>query len=434
MRHHLLAIGILISFVLLAVSPVLALGGEEGWIDVRCNVDGASVSFDGQYKGIISGGSLTVPVYTTAAPYKSFTVEKSGYNPYSGSLEMPKAEQTLTVYATLNPVPTPVPVNYGTISVESQPAGAQIYFNGNYRGIAPLTISDVWPGKYTIEAELSGYQPYTTSVTVTSGFRTSVYCPMTRLDTSGSLYIFSQPANSNIYLDGVYRGTTPLTLDNLAATTHILQLDHTGYYDWKSTVDIPAGGTRTVSATLNPMPTSSKGWVYVSSSPGGAMVTIDGVGFGQTPASGSLKLNNIPAGDHTVALSLAGYQPYSTVTGVSANTVSEVSKILQPISTVSGRGGLSVSSTPSAANVFLDNNFIGITPLTINEVGAGSHLLTLKEEGYQDYSTTIQVNTGATSTVAAVLLSTTPTPRSPLPGIMVLGSLLIVALLVRRKP
>ena len=122
------------------------------------------------------------------------------------------------------------------------------------------------------------------------------------------------------------------------------------------------------------------------------------------------------------------------MTGVSANTVSEVSKILQPISTVSGRGGLSVSSTPSAANVFLDNNFIGITPLTINEVGAGSHLLTLKEEGYQDYSTTIQVNTGATSTVAAVLLATTPTPRSPLPVIMVLGSLLIVALLVRRKP
>jgi len=434
MRRHLLVICICIGLVFLAVAPVLALGGEEGWIDVRCNVDGASVSFDGQYKGVISGGSLTVPVYTTATPYKSFTVEKSGYNPYSGSLEMPDAGQTRTVYATLNPVPTPEPVNYGSISVESQPSGAQIYFNGNYRGTAPLVISDVWAGKYTIEAELSGYQPYTTSVTVTPGFRTPVYCPMTRLETTGSLYILSQPTNSNIYLDGVYRGTTPLTLNNLAATTHIVQLDHTGYYDWKSSVDVPVGGTRTVSATLNPMPASSAGWVYVSSSPGGATVTIDGVGFGQTPGSGSLKLNNIPVGDHTVALSLAGYQPYSTVISVSANTVSEVSRTLQPLSPSSGKGGLSVTSTPPAANVFLDNNFVGITPLTINDVASGSHILTLKEDGYQDYSTTIQVNTGATSTVAAVLPSATPTPRSPLLAVTVLGALLIVALLVRRKP
>lgn len=423
----------LIGLVLLAVSPALALGGQEGWIEVRCNVDGASVSFDGQYKGVISDGSLTVPVYTTATPYRSFTVEKSGYNPDSGSLVMPDAGQTRTVYATLNPVPTQVPVNYGTISVESQPAGAQIYFNGNYRGTAPLTISDVWPGKYTIGAELPGYQPYTTAVTVTSGFRTSVYCPMTRLDTAGSLHILSQPTNSNIYLDGVYRGTTPLTLSNLAATTHILQLDHAGYYDWKSTVEVPAGGTRTVSATLNPMPSSSTGWVYVSSSPGGAMVTIDGVGFGQTPSSGALRLNSIPAGDHTVALSLAGYQPYSSVVGVSANTVSEVSTVLQPVSPAAGRGGLSVSSTPSGANVFLDNNFIGITPLTMNGIAAGTHLLTLREEGYQDYSATIQVNAGATSTVAAVLPAATPSPRSPLLAATVLGALLIVALLVRRK-
>ncbi|MFA4876226.1 MAG: PEGA domain-containing protein [Methanoregula sp.] len=433
MRDSILILGILAAIVLTVVMPVTALGGSEGWIQVNCNVNGASVSFDGAYKGVISGGSLTVPVYTTGTPVNSVTVEKAGYTPYSTSVQMPEAGQTSVVYATLNIIPTPVPVNYGSISVESQPTGAQIYFNGNYRGLAPLVISDVWPGTYTIEAEMSGYHRYTTPVSVSSGSRSSVYCPLTQTVTSGSLYIISQPTNSNVYVDGVYRGITPITLNNVAATTHIVQLDHAGYYDWKSTVEVPAGGTRTVDGTLNPMPVSSSGWIYVSSSPGGAAVTIDGVSSGQTPASGSLKLNNIPVGSHTVGLSLAGYQPYSVGVTVSANTVTEVNKILQPISPVSGKGSLSVSSTPSGANVFLDNNFIGITPLTVHDVTAGDHLLTLRLEGYQDYSTTTQVNAGATSTVSAALVGTTPTPKSPLLVITVLGSLLVTLLVMRRR-
>jgi len=433
MRKDLLVIGIILGIVLLSVSPVTALGGQEGWIQVMCNVDGASVSFNGVYQGIISGGSLTVPVYTTGSPVNTVSVEKSGYTPFSTSVEMPSAGQTRTVYATLNPVPTQAPVNYGSISVESQPSGAQIYFNGNYRGLSPLVISDVWPGTYTIEADMSGYQPYTTSVSVSSGSRSSVYCPLSRLDTTGSLYIISQPTGSNIYLDSVYRGITPMTINNVAATTHIVQLDHAGYYDWKSTVDVPAGGTRTVDGTLNPLPVSSSGWIYVSSSPGGAAVTVDGISFGQTPASGSLKLNNIPVGSRTVALSLNGYQPYSVVVSVTANTVTEVNKVLQPLSPVSGTGGLSVFSTPSGANVFLDNNFIGITPLTLNSVAAGNHLVTMRLDGYQDYSTTIQVNAGATSTVSSALVAATPTHKAPVLPITILGALLVVGLFVKRK-
>ena len=153
-----------------------------------------------------------------------------------------------------------------------------------------------------------------------------------------------------------------MTISNLATGTHILEVDHAGYYDWKSTVDVPAGGTRTISATLNPMPTSSVGWIYVSSSPGGASVTLDGNPVGQTPYSGSLKLNNIGSGIHTVALSLTGYAPYSAQISVSPNTVSEVSAILQPHAPVAATGSLSVSSTPAGAQVFLDNQFMGIYP------------------------------------------------------------------------
>ncbi|MDP2797769.1 MAG: PEGA domain-containing protein, partial [Methanoregula sp.] len=378
----------------LAIVPAAgAIGGDQGWIEIRCNVDGAKVYFDGVEKGVISGGSLTVPVYSTAAPYHSFTVEKSGYTPYSGELSMPAAGATKTFYATLNPVPTPVPpVNYGSIYVESSPSGASIYFNGNYRGSAPLTINEVWPGSYSIQAELNGYHTYTTTTSVSSGTRSDVYCPLSPMATSGSLYILSDPINAKVVLDGLYRGNTPLTLNNLASGTHIVELDHAGYYDWKSTVDVPVGGTKTVSGTLNPIPVSNVGWLYVSSSPGGASVTLDGTNYGQTPASGSLKLNNIVTGDHTVALTLAGYTPYTTKVNVNANTVSEVSALLSSTGPKPAFGGLSVSSTPSGANVFVDNNFMGITPLTLKEIPAGSHMVIVRLTGYQDYETTTSVN------------------------------------------
>jgi hypothetical protein len=412
----------------------MAVGGDEGWITIQCNVDDASVYFDGSYKGVINGGSLTVAVYTTGAPYSSYSVEKSGYTTYTGSMTMPGAGETRTYYATLNPIPTPVPpVNYGSIYVQSSPSGANIYFSGNYRGTAPLTINEVWPGSYPITAEMSGYNSYKTTTTVYAGQQSTVYCSLVPVVTTGALYVISDPSNANVYLDGVYKGRTPLTLNNLATDTHTIEIDSAGYYDWKSSVTVPVGGTKTVSATLNPMPVSSAGWIYVSSSPGGASVKLDGNQVGQTPYSGSLKLNNIQVGSHTVDLSMGGYQTYTTTVSVSPNTVSEVSAILQPTSTPAGSGALSVSSTPSGANVYLDNNFVGITPVTLQSVGAGSHLITLKMQDYQEYSTTVQVNDGATSTVSAALSAVaTPTQKSPLTPFIVFGALFVIGLLAVR--
>ena len=436
MKKMLLSVCIVLCLFLTVIPAASAIGGDQGWIEVRCNVDGARVYFDGSEKGVISGGSLTVPVYTTAAPYNSVTVEKSGYTPYSGGLSMPSAGATKIVYATLNPIPTPVPpVNYGSIYVESSPSGSSIYFNGNYRGSAPLIINDVWPGSYSIQAELNGYHTYTTTTTVSSGTRSTVYCPLSPMVTSGSLYILSDPTNAKVVLDGVYRGNTPLTLNNLASTTHIVELDHAGYYDWKSTVEVPAGGTKTVSGSLNPIPVSNVGWVYVSSSPGGASVTLDGTNYGQTPGSGSLKLNNIGTGYHTVALTLSGYQPYTTQVNVHANTVSEVSALLKPVSPQPGVGELSVSSTPSGANVFIDNNFVGITPLNLKNIPVGSHVVTIRLAGYQDYETTTSVNAGATSTVSAGLspvVPTTPQKSGTIP-VIAFGALLVIALFTIKK-
>jgi hypothetical protein len=95
---------------------------------------------------------------------------------------------------------------------------------------------------------------------------------------------------------------------------------------------------------------------------------------------------------------------------------------------------MSISSNPSGANVFVDNNFIGISPLTSNEIAAGNHQVTFKMDGYQDYATNALVNAGTTSSVSAALLPVTPAPKSPLMPLTALGALGILGLLVSQKP
>jgi hypothetical protein len=80
------------------------VGGDKGWFAVHSNVDGATVLFDGIEKGKIVQGVLSVQVYVTGTPYRSFTVEKEGYIPYTGSITTtPVKGQTIDLYATLNP-------------------------------------------------------------------------------------------------------------------------------------------------------------------------------------------------------------------------------------------------------------------------------------------------------------------------------------------
>ena len=112
----------------------------------------------------------------------------------------------------------------------------------------------------------------------------------------------------------------------------------------------------------------------------------------------------------------------------------KVSALLQPTGPKTATGGLSVSSTPSGATVLVDNNFVGITPLTLKEIPAGSHVVTISLTGYQDYQTTTSVNAGATSTVSAGLSPVTPTTKksSAIP-LMACGALLVLALFSIKK-
>ena len=76
-------------------------------------------------------------------------------------------------------------------------------------------------------------------------------------------------------------------------------------------------------------------------------------------------------------------------------------------------GSIKITSSPSGAEVYLDNEYHGTTPNTINAVPAGNHTVEIRESGYKPWSQDITVTSGSITSVSPSLVpgaATVPTP------------------------
>lgn len=153
--------------------------------------DGAAVSVDGAPRGT---SPVTVP--GLAAGSHTVVLAKAGYTDYTGTLTLAAGKTTMlniTLVAlpgapaatTLPPAATapqspamtqsPVaaaPAGTGSLSVSSQPPGANVYLDGEKIGTAPVTVPGVAAGSHRLLLTLQGYADITRAVNVTAGQET----------------------------------------------------------------------------------------------------------------------------------------------------------------------------------------------------------------------------------------------------------------------
>lgn len=145
------------------------MGNDMGWYVVHCTVEGATVLFDGMNKGTISGGNVSVPVYSTGTHYQSYTVQKDGYTSYTEEItRVPQKGETIDLYAVLNPVSavtaTPVRIggDVGWYVVRSDIEGAGVSLDNDPKGV-------ILNGSLTIPVSVTG-TPYKTFTVYKSGY------------------------------------------------------------------------------------------------------------------------------------------------------------------------------------------------------------------------------------------------------------------------
>jgi hypothetical protein len=67
-------------------------------------------------------------------------------------------------------------------------------------------------------------------------------------------------------------------------------------------------------------------------------------------------------------------------------------------------GAITITSSPPGAEVYLNNEYRGTTPNTLNAVPAGNHTIEIREPGYVNWSTSIVVTSGSTASVSPSLV------------------------------
>ncbi len=221
----------------------------------------------------------------------------------------------------------------------------------------------------------------------------------------GYFAVESSPAESQVIFDGVYYGNTPLTIPvySTAPPRHTITVSKSGYFPWTRTYASNPGPGETVRIVAILEPSSEFGTLTVTSSPSGALITIDGGKGQQAPWT----YPDVRAGSHIVRAFLSGYQPFLTIVSVPPGGSITVDATLAPLSEI---GVLQVKSTPGGADVYVDGFYSGATAATIGNLAAGPHIVQLKLAGYREWISTVNIPANSVSFIDASLEVATADP------------------------
>src|SRR6056297_1556992 len=211
----------------------------------------------------------------------------------------------------------------------------------------------------------------------------------------GKLTVNSQPPNSTVYYDGQIKGNTPITLNNLSAGMHQIQIKQTGYETFNQQIQINPGEHKILNANLvkfNPL-----GTVNINTYPKTANVTIDGNYFPNNNGQVQVQLN---AGPHSLTVSAPGYQTQTMQFSLVAGDFKQISVQLEE-----SMAEVNIYSNPSSAEIYIDGAYTGYTTGKAFKLYPGSHTITVKKSGYQDWSTSTVLNSGKNPDIVANLIS-----------------------------
>ena len=161
---------------------------------------------------------------------------------------------------------------------------------------------------------------------------------------------------------------------------------------------------------------------------------MDGKYHGRTSATGDSAIVAVAPGHHTISLDLSGYNHWETGVDVTAGETSHVSASLVSPPPSPPTSIISISSSPSGADVYLDDAYKGITPLTLTDVVPGTYTMEVKLDGYNDWSTSVQATAGNTESVSTTLApSSSPAHKSPATVLGVVVALILSSVIALRR-
>ncbi len=316
-------------------------------------------------------------------------VKKQGWKDYRDTLEVQDGELRTMV------VDLQAEAKKGTLLVSSDAAGAEVWVDGQRRDTVPAVIADLIEGDHVVEVRKDPLQPYRQTVKVLGNQQVKVDARFAD-KMGGSLRVVSSTVGGEVFLDGESKGPPNTSIDNVRAGQHIVELRAKGFQSQTIEVQIVAGEQRVAKLELvqggPDSPIDGVARLRVVTMVPDAEVFIDGASAGKAPVD----RKDLAPGKHFVVVRKTGFADWQREVDL------ESGKAVALTAELSASGSVKVLANVPA-EVFIDGVSVGKTPLTLNNVQVGEHLVEVKRSGYLDAKQQLRVEGGDQKVLSAEL-------------------------------
>lgn len=262
---------------------------------------------------------------------------------------------------TLRPPVTPT----GSLSIETDPPGAEVRIDDAVRGTTPLVLTlPEGPHRLVVQR---GSNVKQMNVEISSSAAKAYHIAWTEpapvipvKPQTGSLSVISDPAGSAVTVDGSARGQTPLTIQGLSVGRHDVVV-RTASNTYQRSVQVEAGSTASLVVGGGPAPSAAFGWITVQ-----MPFPIQVLEGGRVVGTSEIDRIMLPQGNHDLDFvsEPLGFRQSSRVSITAGRGA--------PVSLTIPRVAMNINALPWA-EVFIDGTRIGDTPLANVQQTIGDH-------------------------------------------------------------
>jgi PKD repeat protein len=235
------------------VSSLITVTAPKATLSVTSSPLGAAVFVDNVIRGV-----TPVTLTDTVIGNHVITIRMEGYEDYTKNIVV-ESSTPLTIVAALSKSvvePTPkLPSAYGSIAITSIPSGVAVNLDGSEKGKTPAIFHDIIAGNHEVTLSEKGYDDWTQAVSVGSGQTTAINAVLVLTKEpafrTGSLTVTTDPAGAEVYIDGVFKGVSPINISGLPDGVHTILLTMQDYANITSNLTITAGQTQKFTTGLH---------------------------------------------------------------------------------------------------------------------------------------------------------------------------------------
>ncbi|MBU4484619.1 PEGA domain-containing protein, partial [bacterium] len=403
----------------IAPAPVPTEISTVGTINITTEPDGAAITIDSQKTNL---STPAIVENLDISKTHTLLLEKEGYVTLEKKIEIKSTEPMDLSYK--------LEEKTGSLHVSSEPGGAAIFLNGQATGKATPEILDklLLNADHKITLALNDYDDFEQVINLSTDKPQKLSAVLKKAAAMGSITVHSEPSDAEIFLNGKETGLkTPVVIGDLRINRkYTIRLVKDNYLEWTKTITLDTTEQKAVAATLDKE--AEHGTLNVTSSPSGSAIFLNGSNTGKKTPATLTKLNR--GATYSIGLKMDGYSNWSfnkkiekpvnnlnavlgTGTSQGATTTTPATKPSEPRLTQDSQeisddsqytgelGTLKVRSHPSKAEVYINSEKVGTTPLE-TKVPTGMITVHLRNEDRIDWTKKVLIEPNKLKDLGAI--------------------------------